>query len=172
MPTCYKNVARVTKTQGAKGEVVVAALRGLPFLLTKNLSVCLTPPALKRPRWIRVEAVAPYGDDARVKFEGIDDLDAAESIVGCTVLVHEDDIELDELDVAFDDLIDVEVEDPRYGVIGRIVEVMETPANDVWVIDGGAYGEVLLPVIDQVVTSIPDEGPIQVHVLDGLLELS
>ena len=47
---------------------------------------------------------------------------------------------------------------------------METPANDVWVVDGGPFGEVLLPVIEQVVREVPEEGPIAVRVLPGLID--
>ena len=48
---------------------------------------------------------------------------------------------------------------------------METPANDVWVVEGPDHGEVLIPVIDDVVSTIPVEGPISVRVMDGLLDL-
>ena len=59
--------------------------------------------------------------------------------------------------------------DRHRGSLGRIVEVMETPANDVWVIDGGPYGEVLIPVVPHVVSAIPQDGPILVQIMDGLI---
>ena len=43
-------------------------------------------------------------------------------------------------------------------------------ANDVWVIDGSTYGEVLIPVIDQVIAEIPEEGPIAVTIMDGIID--
>ena len=46
---------------------------------------------------------------------------------------------------------------------------METPANDVWVIAGGAYGEVLVPVVEDVVLDIPEPVRIRVKVMDGLI---
>lgn len=172
MSASYKNIARVIKTQGRHGEVIVAALRGLPFLLEEGMEVCLTPPALDRPRWIRVEDGELLDDtQARVRFEGIDSMDLAESLCGCTVLVRVDDIELGDHDVAYDDLIGREVRDEDHGPLGTIVEVMETPANDVWVIDGSSYGEILIPVIEQVVGAVPEDGPIKVKLLDGLLDL-
>ena len=70
----------------------------------------------------------------------------------------------------FDDLLDREVIDGRYGSLGTIQEVLETPANDVWVIDGSTYGEVLIPVIDQVIAEIPEEGPIAVTIMDGIID--
>lgn len=46
-----------------------------------------------------------------------------------------------------------------------------TPANDVWVVEGDRYGEVLIPVIEQVVLDLPDTETISVHVMDGLIDM-
>lgn len=167
----YRNIARIVKTQGRNGEVVAVALRGLPFSLRPGMQVALTPPALDRDRFVSVEAFSALDDDsARVRFSGCSSIADAEGLVGCLVLAHAEDLELSELDIAFDELIGRAVEDVRYGNLGSIREVMETPANDVWVVDGGGYGEVLLPVIPQVVDEIPPAGPITVRALDGLIE--
>ena len=50
-------------------------------------------------------------------------------------------------------------------------EVIETAAHDVWVIDG-PHGEVLVPVVDEVIVAYPDDddGVIRTRVMDGLLE--
>lgn len=171
------NIARVLKPHGSKGEVVVAALRGLPFLLREGLGVCLTPPSLHRDRWVTVEglrsqgggAVAGTDDEALVRFSGTGTLDDAEELSGCLVLVRREDVDLGPLDVPYDALLGREVLDAHRGSLGTIREVMETPANDVWVIDGGPFGEILIPVIDAVVSEVPDEGPITVALLDGLI---
>lgn len=133
------------------------------------MDIALTPPALKRDRFSRVEAVGDAGDCLRVKLRGIDSLEDSEKIVGCYLLAREDDLDLGAFDVAYDDLIGRTVEDARYGELGNIAEVIETPANDVWSIEG-PYGEVLVPVIDQVVPEIPDEGPIRIDVMDGIID--
>ena len=171
MQAAYKNIARVVRPHGTKGEVLVAPLRGLPFLLVEGMRVHITPPALKRERVSTVESVSETPDGARVRFSCSHDLDAAESLAGCLILASCSDFELGPLQAAFADLIGRPVVDERHGELGRVVEVMETPANDVWVVDGGPFGEVLIPVIDDVVASIPEGGAIFVHVMDGLLDL-
>lgn len=171
MPAAYKNIARVIRPHGTKGEVLVAPLRGLPLLLEQGMNVCITPPALSRERFSRVEALSQTSDGARVAFSCSHDLDVAETLSGCYILAACEDIELGPLDASFEDLIGRRVVDDRHGELGAIVEVMETPANDVWVVDGSSYGEVLIPVIDEVVAQIPSDGPIFVHVMDGLLNL-
>ena len=156
---------------GRKGEVLAQPLRGLPSVLEPGMRVALTPPALKRDRFCTVVSVTDTGDGDLVSFEGIDDLTAAEGITGCYVLANRDDFELDTLDAAYADLMGREVVDERFGSLGTIVEIMSTPANDVWVVEGDRYGEVLIPVIEQVVLDLPDTGTISVHVMDGLIDM-
>ncbi|WP_273383456.1 ribosome maturation factor RimM [Enorma phocaeensis] len=157
------------KTHGKSGEVIALPVRGLPFLVEPGLVVALTPPALDRERFTTVEGVEESANGYRIALAGIEDLNASEGVVGCYLLAREDDLELGLLDVAWDDLIDRAVIDGCYGRLGVIKEVIETPANDVWSIEG-PYGTVLLPVIEQVVQAIPEEGPIPVVALDGLID--
>jgi len=52
--------------------------------------------------------------------------------------------------------------------LGRIVEILETKAHDVFVVKGDG-GELLLPDTDEVVKSIDlDAGQMIVHLLSGL----
>lgn len=149
----------------------MAPLRGLPLLLEEGMRICLTPPALKRERFSIVEALSEVADGARVLFSCSRNLDDAEGLVGCYLLARESDLDLDPLDIAFDDLVGREVIDERHGALGAIQQIMETPANDVWVVEGAAYGEVLIPVFDDVVREVPVDGPISVRIMDGLLDL-
>ena len=146
------------------------------------MRVALTPPALKRDRFCTVVSVTDTGDGDLVSFEGIDDLTAAEGITGCYVLANRDDFELDSLDAAYTDLMGREVVDERFGSLGTIVEIMSTPANDVWVVEGEQYSgaggrdplflaDDFIPVIEQVVLDLPDTGTISVHVMDGLIDM-
>lgn len=169
MRQTYRNVARVVKTHGRFGEVLVEPLQGLPFVVREGLSVALTPPGLKRDRFCRVEHLTPLVDGALVSFSGIETLGSAERIVGCYLLVAESDVSLGALDIAYSELIGRSVHDGRHGDLGVITEVMETPANDVWVVNG-FFGEVLIPVVETVVDSVPREGAIEVHIMDGLLD--
>lgn len=165
MSNAYRNIARVARPHGKHGEVIVQPVRGLPFLLEPGMEVALTPPALDRDRFCNVDAV---WDDGRVRFSGIDSLNDAESISGCFVLAHSEDIVLDALTVAFDDLIGRAVVDVRFGELGEVSGVIETPANDVLQVEG-PYGEVLVPVIEQALDEIPQTGSIETHIMDGLI---
>ena len=151
----------------------MAPLRGLPFLLREGMSVALTPPALKRDRFTVARSIKPWeGDQALVRFDGARSLQDSEALVGCWVLAHAEDLDIDALTCAVDSLLGRAVVDDRFGALGTIAEVMETPANNVWVLRGSAHGEVLMPVIPEVLPQgISSDGPIAVHIMDGLLDL-
>ena len=61
--------------------------------------------------------------------------------------------------------------DTARGVLGDVVDVIVTGANDVWVVEGGPHGRVLLPVIDPVILSVDLEArTAEVELLPGLIE--
>ena len=168
----YRSIARVEKSHGRKGEVVTVPVHGLPSLVRTGLEVACVPPDLRGSRWHTVESVA-FDDraGALVRLSGVATLDAAEALVGKTLLARVSDLPSD---LALHDperLVGRTVTDVALGELGTISEVMCGPANDVWVIEG-PFGEVLVPVVDVVVSEVPDEGPIEVRVPTGLVDAS
>ncbi|WP_417229690.1 ribosome maturation factor RimM [Thermophilibacter sp.] len=164
----YRRIARVEKTHGRQGEVVTVPVRGLPSLVREGLTVAVVPPALKGSRWHRVVSCEGDGrSGSLVALSGVSDLTAAESLVGRYLLVRESDLPDD---LALHDaarLVGRTVRDVATGEEGVIEEILSGPANDVWVVRG-ERGELLLPVIEQVVSDVPDEGAIEVRVPAGL----
>ncbi|WP_455136215.1 ribosome maturation factor RimM [Thermophilibacter sp.] len=167
MPERFRRIARVQKAHGRTGEVVAVPAHGLPVLVRTGLEVAVVPPPLRGSRWHTVTSCS--SDDrvgALVALSGVGDISAAEALVGRFLLARvrdlPDDLALRDADalvgreVACDD-----------GSGGRISEVLRGPANDVWVVRG-PRGELLLPVVDHVVSVVPDEGPIAVRVPAGL----
>ena len=142
-------------------------VHGLPSLVREGLLVAAVPPALRGERWHRVGACSRDGRGGTlVSLSGVDDLSAAEALVGATLLAREADLPAD---LALHDagrLVGRSVVD-ECGRTGTIAEVMRGPANDVWVVRDGDE-EVLLPVIDSVVGEVPETGPIPVVVPAGL----
>lgn len=169
MPSGYRVIARVVKTHANKGEVVAVAADGLPLLLRPGLRVCVVPPALKGPRWHDIVSVDTRPAGQLVGLSDVRDKQAAEGLVGRFLLVSVADLPDDLSMHDASALVGREVVDNELGALGRIVEVMLGPANDVWVLDG-PYGEVLLPVVEQVVVEVPDEGPILVDAPTGSVE--
>ena len=113
-------------------------LRGLPFLVREGMRVALTPPARSRDRFMTVEEVSGTGATRIVRLSGLTSMTDAEDAVGCYLLAREDDIALDPLVDSFEHLEGRLVVDERFGELGTIQDIMLNPANDVWVVDGGA----------------------------------
>lgn len=168
--THYELVARVGKTRGLEGKVTATAAGDLPFALYEGLRVHVVPPSLYGPRELVVERVDESSDSVFiVQFENVDSIDDAEQIAGRYLLARLEDV--DAYDFEEFEEVGRFVVDERYGELGEIVEMIITPANDVWVVNG-SHGEVLIPVIEDVVIAIPEEvdKPIRTRVMDGLVE--
>jgi len=169
-PAPFTALARVVKSHGLKGEVAVEPAADLPFVLPIGLEVWFVPPPAG-VRTGRIENVRRGPRGPLVKVSGIDDIGVAQKLVGADMMVR-----TDQLPAGWDDPIEVEddpvgliVTDAKRGELGAIVEVIFTGANDVWVVDG-RFGEVLLPVIDDVVRKIDWEArTVAVTLLEGLL---
>ncbi|MEE8716256.1 MAG: 16S rRNA processing protein RimM [Coriobacteriales bacterium] len=168
--TPFINVARVTRTHGRNGEVVVAELDGLPFCLREGMRVWLTPPALRGPHDRTVESLRFSGGAALVGLSGVDDLSEAQELVGDFVLVLREDVPEAVAAHRVHDAVGRRVVDVARGEVGVVEEVMELPANDVWVVRGPRFGEVLVPVIDDVVHDLAETGDISVTLLPGLID--
>ena len=79
---------------------------------------------------------------------------------------------LEEGEYLYQDVIGCEVVDEKGAVIGTVRGVIQTGANDVWEVDlPGKGGEVLIPVIKDVVLSIDlERNRAVVRMMDGLVE--
>lgn len=141
---------------------------GLPLLLVCGLRVAAVPPALYGNRWHEVQTVRTDGAKQLVALSAVSSLGQAHELVKCWLLASEADLPTN---LAWHDasrLVGREVADERLGALGHIEEVLEGPANDVWVVRG-PYGEVLLPAVPEIVCDLPDVGPVCVVAPHGLI---
>jgi 16S rRNA processing protein RimM len=68
------------------------------------------------------------------------------------------------------ELLGLEVVDEDGALLGQLSEILQTGANDVYVVKAAQRGELLLPAIESVVVRIDVAGHrIQVRVPDGLI---
>lgn len=108
---------------------------------------------------------------ALIKFDGVNDINMAEALVGSIVFIDKDDIELEEGRYFIEDLKGCSVFDIDSGeCYGKVTNVIQTGANDVFEVslDGKT---VLVPKIDDVVKEIDvDEKRIVINVIKGLFE--
>ena len=165
----FELVARVGKARGLEGKVTATTAGDFPFVLYEGLRVHVVPPTLYGPRDLVIDKIEDLSERSCIAhFEGVDSIEDAEQIAGRQLLADADDISFEGAELYAE--IGRSVVDERFGNLGEITELIETPANDVWVV-AGERGEVLIPVIEDVVVDIPEDerAPIRTRIMDGLI---
>ena len=86
--------------------------------------------------------------------------------------MNRDDVELEECTYFIRDLIGLQVVDADTGAVyGRLEEVLETGANDVYTIRTPDGKQLLFPAIgDVVIETDPEQGIMRIRPLEGLFE--
>jgi 16S rRNA processing protein RimM len=160
-------IGRVIKPHGVLGEVRVEIITELPERFTWLKTIYVGEAS---PQPVGVESVRFHKDFALIKFEGCDSREAAVELRNQLLLVPEDEaIPLEEGEYYLYQLEGLEVYTDEGEHLGQLVEVVETKANNVFVIHG-PRGEVLLPDTEEVVLDIDFEnGRMEVHLLPGLV---
>jgi 16S rRNA processing protein RimM len=106
-----------------------------------------------------------------LKLKGIDDRDQADRLRGQYIMIDlAHAVPLEEGEFYLYQLIGITVQTTQGEVLGTITDVLETGANDVYVVDSPTYGEILIPDIEQTVLNVDVEaGLVLVELPDGLL---
>ena len=161
----YLEAGKIVNTHGIRGEVKIMPYTDVPELLCEFDRLFLN----KQQIFIERSRVAK--NMVIAKLEGVDTPEQAEKLRNKILYMHRDDLELDDDTYFIQDLIGIEVKDVETGVIyGKIVDVMQTGANDVYVIKGSDR-EYLVPAIADVVVSTDiDNNEMTIKVLDGLFD--
>lgn len=163
----YLEAGKIVTTHGIKGEIKIMPYTDYPELLCEFDRLFLG----KNHEEINVERSRVFKNMVIAKLEGYDTPEAAEKLRNKILYMHRDDLELDEDTYFIQDLIGIEVYDADSGfVYGKITDVMQTGANDVYVIQGNDR-EYLIPAIPEVViTTDIDENTMTIRPLEGLFE--
>ena len=104
-------------------------------------------------RWVK-----PHGRGLRMHLESVNDRTQAERLVGSTLFVEKSRLPALEADTYYwFELMGLAVYDTTGRLLGRLDQVIPTPANDVYVVKGtldGRYRETLIPAVVDVVCEI------------------
>lgn len=160
-------VGIISSTHGVRGEVKVYPTTSSleRFKMLKEVILDQTDVIL------HIESVKFFKQFAILKFKEYQSLNEVEAIKGKSLFVtRENAVALEENEYYIADLIDMQVEDDAHGLKGIISDVMETGANDVYVIQLSDKRELLLPAIEECVLSVDlEQNIMKINVLEGLL---
>lgn len=163
-------VGQIVNTHGIKGEVKVKSHSDFTDVrFQKGETLTIEQPG-KAPIELVVASYRMHKGLHMLKFEGIDNINDIEHLKGQTLLQEREheDIVLAENEYYYSDIIGCTVFDDETPV-GRVTEIFETGANDVWVVKGEK--EYLIPYIEEVVRDVDVKGKrIQITPLEGLLD--
>ena len=159
-------IGRFHKAHGVRGEIRVAMHTDLPERFTWLETVYVGETQLTP---YKVESVRFHKGYALIKLEGIDQREAIEQLRHEWLMIPESEaIPLEEGEYFYHDLIGLSVETADGTMLGTIKEILETGANDVFVVKQ-EKGELLLPDIEEVVKEIDiDNSKMIVSLIDGL----
>ena len=121
-----------------------------------------------------VERVKYHKNMVILKLSDIGSMDEAERFRKADLLVsREDALPLAENEYYIADLIGLSVESDEGETLGTLRDVLQTGANDVYLVDSPVYGEILIPVIPpSAIRTDLDAKKMTVHLLPGLLDLN
>ena len=164
-------VGRILRPHGVRGELRVGIVTDYPERLGQHVYFYLAPP--DSPEAVRrypVEALRRHKEVLLLKLGGCDDRNDADKLRGMLVQIPlERAVPLEKGEYYHFQLIGVRVETESGEWLGQVVEVLETGANDVYVVRG-PRGEVLLPAVADTVLELDLESKrMTVRLLPGTL---
>ena len=160
----YLQVGVITSTHGIKGEVKVFPTTDDPNRFRALKDVVLDTGKEQIP--LEIEGVKFFKQYVILKFKGIDNINDIEMYKGRDLWVPRE--EEDEYYMA--DIIGMDVYTEDGEKFGVLADIMETGANDVYVVSTEAHTEVLLPAIHDCILDVDTENrKMTVHLMDGLI---
>ena len=164
-------VGIITSTHGVRGEVKVYPTTDDPRRFRRLKEVILDTGREKLN--LEIEGVKFFKQFVILKFKGLDNINDIEKYRQKSLFVTRKNavrLQRDEYFIA--DLIGLKVQDEDDKELGTVKDVIETGANDVYEVEMADGRSLLLPAIKQCILNVDVEnGTMQVHVLEGLLDL-
>jgi len=154
-------VGKLRRPHGFKGEMLMDVLTDFPQRLRERKVVYVG----EAHEPITLETVRPQDRALLVSFIGMQDIDAVGRLRNQMVYVKVSDLpKLPAGEYYHHQLIDLKVIDDQGQALGVLTSILETGANDVYVVTTPAGADLLLPAIEGVILQVDlERHEIQVH---------
>lgn len=163
-------VGVITQTHGIRGEVKVFPTTDDANRFKKLKEVILDTG--KEKITLEIEGVKFFKQFVILKFKGFDNINDIERYKNKSLFVtRANAVKLRKNEYFIADLIDMDIFDETDKLFGKLTNVLETGANDVYVIKMCDGREVLVPAIKECILSVDVEArKMVIHLLPGLLD--
>jgi len=154
-------IGRLRRPHGVMGEIGMEVLTGFPERIRKGGTLLVG----ENHRELVIEGIRPHGDGLLLKFVGFSSRDEVSVLVNELIYKSASNLpRLPEGEYYHHDLIGLEVVSDTGQTLGKLVEILETGANDVYRIIADDGKEILLPAIESVILKVSlDEGRMTVR---------
>lgn len=166
-------IGQVTRPHGVRGAVKVAMHTDYPHRF-ESLSEIYVGRDDTKPQPMAFSFVGRQKDHIICHLGGVESREAAEELRESLLMVPRDEaVELPPGHYYVFDLVGLNVYTETGEHLGRLSEVLQPGANDVYVVAGESPGgDIMLPAIEDVILDVDiKKGRILVRLLPGLLEL-
>lgn len=151
----FLEIAKITATHGVRGEVRCQYYCDTAEVLCEFDELYFD----KGKKPVRVTRAYPHKNVVVMKLEGVDSIEQAQPLIGKILYLDRDDAQLDEDLFFIQDIIGLTVKDADTGEIyGRITDVYQNGAADVFSIKKADGRELMFPNISEVVIKTDIEG--------------
>ncbi len=164
-------IGAITQTHGIKGEVKVFPMTD-DVNRFKGMKDCILDTG-KEYLHLEVTNARPQKNLVILKFKEFDNINDIEKYKGCGLYVtKENRVPLEEGEYFIADLCECDAVSDEGEELGHITDVLQTGANDVYVISKEGEKDLLVPVIPQCIVNVDiDNKLVTVHLLEGLRDL-
>lgn len=175
-------MGRVVKAHGVRGELVVEVRTDDPADRFAPGNALRAKDSGGQVHSYVVEAAREHSGRLLVRLAGVDDRDGADELRGSLFVVDSDELPpIDEEDTYYDHQLEgLHVRTTTGQDVGVVTEVLHTAAGELLAVtrssaDGGEKGEVLVPFVSAIVTSVSldrsGQGVVEIDPPEGLLDL-
>ena len=163
----FFRIGAISSTHGLKGEVKVYPLTDPERF--DELSYVLLETGRERIR-LEVERVRWFKNLAIIKFAGLDDISMVEKYRGRELWIPREDAQkLDENEYYIGDLIGMQVVTEEGRLLGTVSDVLQTGANDVYVVSSEGKKDLLLPAVRHCILLVDvNENRMTVRLMKGM----
>jgi 16S rRNA processing protein RimM len=163
----YLAIGYLRRPHGVSGEIIMDVHTDFPNRIKSGRKIYIGD----RHESATFDTVRVHGDSLLISLRGYDTPEAVGRFRNQWVHVKAKDVPpLPEGQHYKYEIVDLEVIDDQGNPLGRIAEILETGANDVYVVRDEAGREILLPAIPSVVLEVDMElRQMKVHLLEGLI---
>lgn len=159
--SAFIEAGRIVNTHGVAGEVKIEVWLDSPQFLRRCGRVYLDGAERK------ILSAKTQKNFLIAKLQGVEDVNTAMALKGRDVYIAREDAKLPRGGYFIQDILGASVLDEQGREIGKLTDVLERPASNIYVVQGEQ--EHLIPAVPEFILSVdPEAGVIRVHLIEGM----